>query len=99
MPFMKQPVDGMGNTMGMLVYTKLFLSAEQTGNGSPQNVAHGLGGVPSIIAVFQTGDGRGTYNIDGTLPVTIVEGAHTSTNVVVTVTEFVKYRALALAIA
>ncbi len=98
MPFVKQPVDGFGNAMGMLAYTKLFLSTEQTGTGAGQNLAHGLGGIPAAVAIFQTGDGRGTYNVGGTLPVSIVEGTHTTTNVVVTVTEYVKYRALALSI-
>lgn len=64
----------------------LFVSTEQTGNGSAQNVAHGLSATPSrvLIAITNTG---GVF--------TITEGTHTSTNVVVTVSNGVKYKVLA----
>lgn len=67
----------------------MFISAEQTGNGSAQNVAHGLGVIPGKVMVALTG-GPGAY----TQP-TITEGTHTSTNAVVTVTSSWKYRVIA----
>ena len=57
---------------------KIFVSTVQTANASAQNVAHGLGATPSKVLVVPTKDTGG-----GTL--TITEGTHTSTNVVVTV--------------
>ena len=56
----------------------IFVSTVQTANASAQNVAHGLGATPSKVLVVPTKDTGG-----GTL--TITEGTHTSTNVVVTV--------------
>jgi len=70
----------------------MFLSAERTGTGGAENVAHGLGVVPSKVLVFITGDARGAWAV-----FSIVEGAHTSTNVIVTVTLSMKYRILAFA--
>jgi predicted RecA/RadA family phage recombinase len=60
---------------------KLFVSTTQTGNGSPQNVAHGLGVVPAaVVAIPQDGGTTGfTY------------GTHTSTNCVITATNTAKY--------
>lgn len=92
MPFKKEAVDGFGNIVKTLVHTKLFLSAEQTGSGGAQNVAHGLGGTPSVVAVFITGDAKIAWSA-----IAITEGTHDATNVVVTVTASVKYRVLALA--
>lgn len=70
---------------------EIFVSAEQTGNGSAQNVAHGLGVTPSQVYIALTG-GPAAY----TQP-SIVEGTHTSTNVVATVTLNWKYRVIAIA--
>ena len=56
----------------------IFVSAETTGTGSAQNVAHGLSATPTKVLIIPTKDTGG-----GTL--TITEGTHTSTNVVVTV--------------
>lgn len=68
-----------------------FQSTVQTGTGSAQNIAHGLGVVPSLVLVA-------IYDTNGVaLPHAIVEGTHTSTNVVVTVTASVKFKVIAIA--
>jgi len=73
-----------------------FASAEQTGTGSAQNVAHGLGVVPSAVLVSITDPGLETAGAaDGALRAVIVEGSHTTTNVVVTVTAGAKFKVLA----
>jgi hypothetical protein len=66
---------------------RVFKSNELTGNGSEQNVAHGLSAVPSLVMVFPTESGD-SY--------TMVEGTHTSTNVVVTVANGKKYKVVAM---
>ena len=73
-----------------------FVSTEQTATGASQNVAHGLGVVPAAVLVVPTAgnDGAGAA---GTQTATIVEGAHTSTNVVVTVTAGSKFKVFAWA--
>lgn len=69
----------------------LFVSAEQTGTGSAQNVAHGLTGTPSIVLVIPT-EHPGTPD---TGAFDIAEGTHTGTNVVLTVTPNVKFKVFA----
>jgi hypothetical protein len=71
---------------------KAFVSAEQTGNGSAQNVAHGLGLVPSAVLIVPTDTAPAT-----TGAYTATEGTHTETNVVVTVTSGKKYKVFAWA--
>ena len=68
----------------------IFVSADQVGTGSAQNIAHGLGVVPSktILSIF---------NFGANVAVDVDEGTHTSTNCVVTATSGVKYKILALA--
>lgn len=68
-----------------------FVSAEQTGTGSSQNVAHNLGVIPAHVAVIVTElpDAAAETGFD------VAQGAHTSTNVVVTVTNTVKFQVLA----
>jgi len=73
--------------------TKMSISAEETGTGSPQNVAHGLGVVPALVLVVPT-EHPGTPD---TGAFDIAEGTHTSTNVVLTVTANVKFKVLAFA--
>ncbi len=68
----------------------IFISTEQTGNGSEQSVAHGLGATPAGTLVVPT-------EFTDTTSVDIAEGTHTSTNVLVTVTNGVKYKVLAWA--
>jgi len=70
----------------------VFVSSEQTGTGSAQNVAHGLGVTPSKVFVAPTDTAPAT-----TGAYTVTEGTHTSTNVVVTVTSGKKFKVLALA--
>lgn len=72
---------------------KVFFSTEQTGSGSSQNVAHGLGATPAgvIIAVTELPDAAAETGFD------VAEGAHDGTNVVVTVTNTVKYKVFAWA--
>lgn len=60
----------------------VFQSTEQTGDGNPQNVAHGLGASPTIVFVELTSVGT-----DGAT-VSYTKG---STNVVVTATSGAKY--------
>jgi len=70
----------------------VFVSTEQTGTGSAQNVAHGLGAVPAVVLVAPTELAAGLaagYDC--------AEGTHTSTNVVVTVTSGAKFKVLAWA--
>lgn len=69
---------------------QLFLSAEQTGTGAAQNVAHGLPATPTEIVLVPTDLTPATVGqYVGTL------GTATATNVVATVTTGKKYRVLA----
>lgn len=68
----------------------VFQSAEQTGTGSPQNVAHGLGVAPSLVIVTLT-------EFADTLAVDVAEGTHTATNVVLTVASGAKFKVYAFA--
>jgi hypothetical protein len=56
----------------------VFLSAKQTGTGNPQNVAHGLVTTPREVHLFLVDATVGTAN-------SAVQGTHTATNVVCTV--------------
>lgn len=72
-----------------LATASMFPSTEQTGTGSPQNIAHGLGTVPSMAWFAVSEDPAGTgFDIE--------QGTHTTTNLVVTVTAGVKFYAYAL---
>jgi hypothetical protein len=71
---------------------KFFKSTEQTGNGSAQSIAHGLGVVPGLVLIIPTDTAPAT-----TGAYTMTEGVHTGTNVVVTVTTGKKYVVLAIA--
>jgi len=64
----------------------IFKSAEQTGTGSAQNVAHGLVTVPGLVLVYPTDTSPATAGA-----YTMTEGTHTATNVVVTVTTGKKF--------
>lgn len=65
-----------------------FKSTEQTGTGSSQNVAHGLGSTPGLVMVMPTDILAAE--------VTIVEGSHDGTNVVLTVTSGAKFKVIAI---
>lgn len=67
----------------------VFISAEQTGTGSSQNVAHGLGVAPSAVLLSPT-------EFLSSASVNMDQGSHTSTNVVVTVTSGVKFQVMAI---
>ena len=71
---------------------KVFKSTEQTGTGSAQSIAHGLGAAPALVIVYPT-----DTNVSTTGAYVVIEGSHTSTNVVVTVTNGKKYRVVAFA--
>lgn len=73
-------------------HNRIFISAEQTGTGSAQNVAHGLGVIPAAVFIAPTDLTPATV---GSYSVT--EGTHTTTNVVVTVTTSKKFKVLAIA--
>ena len=57
----------------------VFVSTEQTGTGSEQDVAHGLGHTPTVVIIQLT-------EFD-TTPTDIVQGTHDATNVKVTATD------------
>ena len=67
-----------------------FISTEQTGTGSAQNIAHGLGSTPTKVFVAPTDLTPTTVG-----QYVVTEGAHDGTNVVVTVTTGKKYKVLA----
>lgn len=72
----------------------VFASAELTGTGAAQNVAHGLGVVPALVLVVPTAGHNGA-GAAGTQFTDVAEGVHTSTNVVVTVDNGGKFKVLA----
>jgi hypothetical protein len=70
----------------------VFVSAELTGTGASQNVAHDLGVVPSKVFVAPTDLTPATVG-----SYSVVEGAHTNANIVLTVTSGKKFKVLAFA--
>lgn len=70
----------------------IFVSTEQTGTGSAQNVAHGLGVIPNQVLVSFTELPAGLAG-----GADVAEGSHTTTNVVLTVTNGLKFKVLAIA--
>ena len=68
---------------------KCSLSAEQTGTGSEQSVAHNLGVTPTLVIINITGS-PATY-----AALAITEGTHDATNVKVTVTTDWKFKVYA----
>lgn len=74
---------------GGIATASRFTSTEQTGTGSSQNVAHGLGSTPSMVWFSVSEDPAGT-GFD------VTPGAHDATNCVFTVTAGVKYYVFAL---
>jgi hypothetical protein len=71
-------------TKAGLNLVRSFAVANQTGTGSPQNVAHGLGQIPATVLVIPIDGGTVSYTKDGT-------------NIVVTCTNTKKYDVLAIA--
>jgi hypothetical protein len=72
--------------------SRIFVSAEQTGTGSSQDIAHGLGVAP--LAVFFTPT---DLNVSTVGDYTVTPGTHDTTNVKVTVTANKKFVAIAIA--
>lgn len=69
----------------------IFISTEQTGTGSAQNIAHGLGVAPTNVVVIPTDTAPATAG-----EYTVTQGTHTTTNAVVTVTTGKKFVVIAL---
>jgi len=67
----------------------IFVSAEQTGTGASQSIAHRLGVKPFKVFVACTCTAAGAFKV--------TEGTHTDTNVVLTVTSGAKYKVTAFA--
>lgn len=70
----------------------VFQSTEQTGTGSAQSIAHGLGVVPRAVIIYPTDLSPATAGV-----IVVTLGTHTTANVVVTVTTSKKYIVVALA--
>lgn len=68
----------------------VFVSAEQTGTGSAQNIAHGKAVVPAAVVIVPTDTSPATAGV-----FVVTQGTHTTTNVVVTVTTSKKFQVLA----
>ena len=77
-------------TISADLINNVFVSAEQTGNGSAQNIPHGLARVPSLVLVVPTDTAPATAGV-----YTVTEGSHDAVNCVVTVTSGKKYKVLA----
>jgi hypothetical protein len=73
-----------------LAKLKMTVSAEQTGTGASQNVAHFLGVAPLAVFVSPT-------NVAGGTAFVVTEGAHDGTNVKLTVTSADKFKVIAFA--
>lgn len=65
-------------------------NAEVTATGSAQSIAHGLGVIPSKVFIILT-------EFASNISVDVLEGTHTTSNVVVTVTSGAKFKVLAIA--
>lgn len=63
-------------------------SSIQTGTGSIQNISHSLGSIPVIVLIS-------IYDNTASSTFVITEGSHTSSNIVVTVTNGVKFKIIA----
>jgi predicted RecA/RadA family phage recombinase len=83
---------GLQNASVTAAKLALFQSTEQTGTGSAQNIAHGLGVIPGLILYYPTDLAPATAGV-----FTVVEGTHTTTNVVLTVTTGKKFKVVAIA--
>lgn len=70
---------------------RMFISTEQTGTGSAQNIAHGLGAAPTKVFIAPTDTAPSTAGV-----FTVTEGSHDATDVIVTVTSGKKFKVLAI---
>jgi hypothetical protein len=67
-----------------------FISTEQTGTGSPQSIAHGMGIIPTRVTCIPTDTSPATAGV-----FTVTEGTHDATNAIVTVTSGKKFKLVA----
>lgn len=63
---------------------KVFVSTTQTGTGAQQSIAHGLGVTPTVVVVMHLSSDPWD-----------VQGTHTSTNVLITVSSDASYKVVA----
>ncbi len=77
-------------TLPEALLNTIFVSTEQTGTGSTQNIAHGLARAPSVVFIAPTDTSPATVG-----QYTVTEGTHDATNVIVTVTSGKKFKVLA----
>lgn len=75
---------------------KSFVSGQVVGTGAAQNIAHGLAEIPAEV-LFTIEEGHNGAGAAGIQVPVITQGAHTSTNLVVTVSTAAKVRAIAFA--
>lgn len=88
-------LDGTKINDGSLTVSKLKkFQTEVTGNAGAQSTAHGLGGVPGLVIVSISHVPTG-FDLS-TTALTLTEGSHTNTNVIVTAPANVKYKITAL---
>lgn len=80
-------LNGPSGSTERLAATCPFLSAEQTGSGAQQDVAHGFGVAPALAFAIPSDLTGGVYAVS--------YGAHDGANVKVTVTTGEKYRIVA----
>jgi hypothetical protein len=69
----------------------IFVSTEVTGTGNSQTIAHHLGVIPTrvVVSVTELPDAAAETGFD------IAEGAHTDEDIVLTVTNTVKFKVIA----
>ena len=87
-------LSGSSATAGRLALapgSAVFFSAVQTGTGAVQNIAHGLGVVPDVVFAIPE-----NLNVATIGQYTVVNGTHTSTNAIFTVTVDKTYRVVAI---
>jgi hypothetical protein len=77
--------------LGLAPGSAVFFSAVQTGTGAPQNIAHGLGVIPELVFAIPE-----DLNVATIGAYTVVNGTHTSTNAIFTVTTSKTYRVVAM---
>ena len=76
----------------LLNVRNVFVSTVQTGTGSAQTIAHGLGVVPLLVFVTPVDLSPATVGL-----ITVVEGTHDATNLTVTVTTTKTFKIVAIA--
>ena len=86
--YLKNNSDLTGDTLTDALNSQTdFVSTEQTGTGSSQNIAHGLGRTPTKVLLCVTDNNSGNF--------VLTEGTHDGTNVKATVTSGVKFKVYA----